>query len=119
MVAFCSDNQLFSVFTHVIFVQFLLLIDVFEQSINLNSYNMNKEVLTFSEAAEYTGLSKSYLYKLTSTQKIPHYKPMGKCVFFNRIELEAFLQQNRVETSDAISAKAANYCTQNTMGGGR
>ena len=28
-----------------------------------------KEVLTFDEAATFTGLSKSYLYKLTSGQK--------------------------------------------------
>lgn len=65
-----------------------------------------KDVLTFNEAAEYTGLSKSYLYKLTSTHQIPHYKPMGKCLFFNRLELEAFLQQNRVNTVDEISSQA-------------
>ena len=37
-----------------------------------------KTVLTFDEVAAYTGKSKSYLYKLTSTGGIPCYKPQGK-----------------------------------------
>jgi excisionase family DNA binding protein len=79
--------------------------------------NEMKDVLTFNEAAEYTGLSKSYLYKLTSAQRIPFYKPMGKCLFFNRLELEAFLQQNRVNTVDEISSQAMTYCMSKRKGG--
>jgi excisionase family DNA binding protein len=44
-----------------------------------------KTVLNFDEAALLTGLSKSYLYKLTSSGMIPHYKPLGKHIFFNRL----------------------------------
>ena len=65
-----------------------------------------KEVLTFDEAAIFTGLSKSYLYKLTSTRQIPHYKPTGKMVYFNRIELEAWLQTNRVSTTKELDSPA-------------
>ena len=36
---------------------------------------MQKNVLTFDEAVMFTGLAKSYLYKLTAGGKIPHYKP--------------------------------------------
>ena len=43
-----------------------------------------KEVLTTAEASAYLGLSESYLYKLTSSKRIPHYKPNGKLVYFNR-----------------------------------
>lgn len=68
-----------------------------------------KQVLTFEEAAAFTGLSKSYLYKLTSTQKIPHYKPTGKLVYFDREELESWIKKNRVITIDEIEAKAENY----------
>ncbi len=50
-----------------------------------------KNVLNFAEAVEYTGFSASYLYKLTSTGKVPHYKPYGKMIFFKREELESFL----------------------------
>lgn len=77
----------------------------------------SKEVLTFDETAQFTGLSKSYLYKLTSGQKIPHFKPCGKLVYFNRPELEAWLMQNRVSTTDEIAGKAKTYCITNTKGG--
>jgi len=59
-----------------------------------------KEVLTFEEAAAYTGLAKSYLYKLTSAKRIPHYKPLGKIVYFNRAELEGWLLSHRVEVEE-------------------
>ena len=54
-----------------------------------------KPVLTFAEAAKFTGLSQSYLYKLTSAGKIPHYKPSGKLLFFKKEELQNWLLSNR------------------------
>lgn len=69
-----------------------------------------KEVLTSDEAAKYMGISKSYLYKLTMRQQIPHYKPMGKMCYFNRAELEQWLQSNRVSTSTEITQQAQSYC---------
>jgi len=47
----------------------------------------NKTVLTMREAAILTGLSLSHLYKLTSTNGIPCYKPTGKAIYFNRLVL--------------------------------
>lgn len=78
--------------------------------ITANIISTQKEVLTSEEAAKYMGVSKSYLYKLTMRQQIPHYKPMGKMVYFNRLELENWLQNNRVSTEDEISEKAQAYC---------
>ena len=75
-----------------------------------NTIFCTKEVLTSDEAAKYMGVSKSYLYKLTMRQQIPHYKPMGKMVYFNRLELEQWLQNNRVSTSTEISQQAQAYC---------
>ena len=69
-----------------------------------------KEVLTSEEAAKYMGISRSYLYKLTMRKEIPHYKPMGKVVYFNRVELEQWLQSNRASTITEISQKAKSYC---------
>lgn len=40
-----------------------------------------KNVLSFEEASRFLNLSKSYLYKLTSGNLIPHYKPQGKTLF--------------------------------------
>jgi len=39
---------------------------------------LSKNVLSFDEASKFLNLSKSYLYKLTSGNLIPHYKPQGK-----------------------------------------
>ena len=73
--------------------------------ITANIINCTKEVLTSDEAARYMGVSKSYLYKLTMTQQIPHYKPMGKMCYFNREELQNWLQRNRIATVDEIRIK--------------
>ena len=78
--------------------------------ITANTLFCTKEVLTSDEAAKYMGVSKSYLYKLTMRQQIPHYKPMGKMVYFNRLELEQWLQNNRVSTANEISQQAPAYC---------
>ena len=85
--------------------------------ITANTIFCTKEVLTSDEAAKYMGVSKSYLYKLTMRQQIPHYKPMGKMCYFNRLELEQWLQSNRVSTSTEISQQAQAYCMK--KGGAR
>lgn len=75
-----------------------------------------KEVLTSDEAASYMGISKSYLYKLTMTRQIPHYKPMGKMCYFNRKELENWLQSARVKTSSELEQEAQDYCNRKKGG---
>lgn len=75
-----------------------------------NTIFCTKEVLTSDEAAKYMGVSKSYLYKLTMKQQIPHFKPMGKMCYFNRLELEQWLQSNRVATATEIEQTAQAYC---------
>ena len=69
-----------------------------------------KEVLTSEEVARYMGVSRSYLYKLTMRREIPHYKPMGKICYFNRKEVEQWLQSNRVATDTELNNQANNYC---------
>ena len=52
------------------------------------------------------GISKSYLYKLTMRREIPHYKPTGKVCYFNRREIEEWLQSNRVATNTELDQRA-------------
>lgn len=66
-----------------------------------------KAVLTFQEVLEYTGFSASYLYKLTSLGLIPHNKPRGKMIFFNRLELEKWLLTDHTA---GINQRAATHC---------
>ena len=78
--------------------------------VTANTIFCTKEVLTSDEAAKYMGISKSYLYKLTMKQQIPHYKPMGKMCYFNRLELEGWLQGNRIATDSELNQQAQDYC---------
>jgi excisionase family DNA binding protein len=68
-----------------------------------------KSVLTFEEGCEFTGLSKSYMYKLTHRNQVPFFKPHGKNIYFSREELEAWLLKNPVKTAEAVEQEAANY----------
>lgn len=66
----------------------------------------SKNVLSFEEASRFLNLSKSYLYKLTSGNLIPHYKPQGKMLYFEKTELEAWLRQNPIRTQAQTEAEA-------------
>lgn len=68
-----------------------------------------KNVLCFDDVVLLTGLSKSHLYKLTCTRQIPHYKPNGKHIYFDRKEVEAWMKQNRVNTALEAEQAAAAY----------
>lgn len=68
-----------------------------------------KNVLCFDDVVLLTGLSKSHLYKLTCTRQIPHYKPNGKHIYFDRNEVEAWMKQNRVNTALEAEQAAAAY----------
>lgn len=70
-----------------------------------------KETLTLDEASTYSGISKSYIYKLTSAGAIPHYKPEGKTIYFDRRELDGWLKRNRVKTVQEIEQDAINRVT--------
>lgn len=66
----------------------------------------NNTFLTAREAADYLGFALSYLYKLTSTHKVPFYSPTGKHILFKRSELEEWVNNSRVTTNDELVAKA-------------
>jgi excisionase family DNA binding protein len=70
-----------------------------------------KTVLNFDEVAAYTGLSKSYLYKLTSTGGIPCYKPQGKHIYFDKQEIDQWLLQNRKATNQELESQAITHVT--------
>lgn len=65
----------------------------------------NKKVLNLNEVAKYIGYSKSHIYKLTSTNQIPHSKPNGKGLFFDKDEIDTWLLTNRVETRKEVNKK--------------
>ena len=74
-----------------------------------NLIYLSKNVLSFEEASRFLNLSKSYLYKLTSAGVIPHYKPQGKMIYFEKTALEEWLRQNPVKTQEQIVQEAQRY----------
>ena len=66
----------------------------------------HKTVMNFDDVVEYTGLAKSYLYKLTSQSQIPHYKPNGKMIYFNRDEVEQWMLNNKIQSIQELNAIA-------------
>tara|TARA_R110000868_G_C10791201_1_gene756311 strand:- start:3 stop:287 length:285 start_codon:yes stop_codon:yes gene_type:complete len=67
-----------------------------------------KKVLTMEEACDYTGISRSYLYKLTSRGEIPYSKPNGKLIFFDIERLNNWLLQKELEPNGDIKGLANN-----------
>lgn len=74
-----------------------------------------KNVLTIEDVAILTGLSKWHIYKLTSEARIPHYKPNARLLYFNRKEIEEWMQRNRVIAQDEARQHAAAYCISNNL----
>jgi excisionase family DNA binding protein len=60
-------------------------------------HNSASKPFSLSEAAAYLNISRSYLYKLTASANIPHFKPQGKLIYFDKQDLDAWLRQNRVQ----------------------
>lgn len=71
--------------------------------------SFQRTCLASMKRASFLNLSKSYLYKLTSGNLIPHYKPQGKMLYFEKAELEAWLRQNPVKTQTQIEQEAQKY----------
>lgn len=91
-----------------LFKVYIMTREEIEQIVN-NTIFTTKEVLTSTEAAQYMDISMSLLYKLTSRCEIPHYKPQGGKIYFNRKELEQWLQSNRIATKAELSDRANAY----------
>ena len=53
--------------------------------------------LSVTELAEYLGRSKDYIYKLIGKRAIPFSKPTGKCVYFNKNDIEKWLKDGMVK----------------------
>lgn len=73
-------------------------------SINKRLDEQAPRPLTLPEAADYLGISRSRLYFYTSESLIPHFKPTGKKIYFQKADLDAFILRNRVSTREELAA---------------
>ena len=74
-----------------------------------NSMYITKEMLTTTEVAEYLGVSQSQIYKLTMNMEIPHYKPKGKTIYFDRKEIVRWMRSNHFSVEKKELAKDRYY----------
>ena len=72
-----------------------------------------KTVLSLEEASEYTGISRSYLYKLTARGDIPFSKPRGKMIYFSREKLDQWLLSNGSHSKSELKGQALDYTFRN------
>jgi excisionase family DNA binding protein len=68
-----------------------------------------KRLLTIEEASKLSGVSVSYIQKLTSSKQLPHSKPTGKLIFIHRRDLENFLSQNYISSNDEVERNTADF----------
>lgn len=76
-----------------------------------------KDFISLDEAARFLGFKKSYLYKLTSTKKIPFYKYGGRVIVFDPVALQSWraARLQYVPTQAEQAANAAAYCAANPL----
>lgn len=73
-----------------------------------------KSVLNLKDVVLLTGFSTQYLYTLTSTHQIPHYKN-GNKLFFKKAEIEEWLTSFKVKTDAEIESEAATRLATQRM----
>ncbi len=72
-----------------------------------------RSVLTLEQVARYVNISSSYCYKLTSTNRIPFYRPNGKMLYFSKSEIDEWLLQNKSFSKNEIEKQADEYLSKN------
>ena len=70
-----------------------------------------KQILTVEDLINYTGFSRSYIYKLVHKSIIPYSKPNGKTLFFQKNEIDEWLLQNKSSSISQLEKKANSYTT--------
>jgi excisionase family DNA binding protein len=68
-----------------------------------------KEMLTDDEVALYMGCSKETINKLCEKNAFPYYKPGGKTRYFKRVEIEQYMQGNRIESDSRLTEMANQH----------
>ena len=75
-----------------------------------------KDILNMKEVCQYLDISQSLLYKLTCSGEIPHFKPRGKMIFFEKKELIEWIKKSNLLSSEitmgsskTISNDSTNY----------
>ena len=78
-------------------------------NIGRNETNIiTSKIMDIEQLSDYLGLSKSHIYKLTSTHSIPHSK-RGKRLYFDKETINTWVLKHKIWTQDDIEKQAADY----------
>lgn len=69
----------------------------------------SKQIFTVDDVVNYTGFSKSYVYKLVHHNILPYSKPNNRTLFFVKSELDEWMLQNKSKSISQIEKEATNY----------
>ncbi|WP_417237057.1 helix-turn-helix domain-containing protein [Bizionia paragorgiae] len=70
------------------------------------------KIMDIEQLSNYLGLSKSHIYKLTSSHTIPHSK-RGKRLYFDKEVINTWVLENKIWTQDDIEKQATDYLIKN------
>lgn len=74
-------------------------------------YAEQKGVFEQKQAAEFLGISESYLYKLTHQGQISYSRPGGKKIYFLKSDLMEYIRRNKIKALNLakIQSEAATH----------
>ncbi len=73
-----------------------------------------KEILNMKEVCQYLNISQSLLYKLTCSGEIPHFKPRGKMIFFEKKELIEWIKKSNLLSSEITKGSSKTISNDST-----
>lgn len=73
------------------------------------------DIMDKVQITEYLNVSKSFIYKMTSSNNIPHSKK-GEKLFFDKEIITKWVLENKISTQDEIEQIANNYLLKNRYG---
>ena len=88
---------------------------LYQSNLNVSHSNKKDDMLSVAQASEYSGFSKSFIYKMTSSNTVVFYKPNGKTIFFRRSDLDDFLTRKKILSTDQIKEQAHQQLEQKSI----
>ena len=73
-----------------------------------------KDILNMKEVCQYLDISQSLLYKLTCSGEIPHFKPRGKMIFFEKKELIEWIKKSYLLSSEITKGSSKTISNDST-----
>lgn len=73
-----------------------------------------KDILNMKEDCQYLDISQSLLYKLTCSGEIPHFKPRGKMIFFEKKELIEWIKKSNLLSSEITKGSSKTISNDST-----